>query len=94
MSFSADHVLPIKDGGHNNGELRAAHLCHNQARNRKRKPVVRHGRQFVVIRIVDSASDRFRGNVCCHPCGRVSICPTDRMKGTTNEFDQRDRSAR
>jgi len=46
MSWTADHVVPIKDGGHNNGELRAAHLCHNQARNRKRKPVVQHGRQW------------------------------------------------
>lgn len=46
MSFSADHVVPIKDGGHNNGELRAAHLCHNQRRNRKTKPVVLHGRQW------------------------------------------------
>jgi cation diffusion facilitator family transporter len=35
-----------QDGGHNNGELRAAHLCHNQRRNRKTKPVVRHGRQW------------------------------------------------
>ena len=29
MSWSADHVVPIKDRGHNNGELRAAHLTHN-----------------------------------------------------------------
>jgi len=43
ISFSADPVVPIKDGGHNDGELRAAHLCHNRARNRKTKPLVRHG---------------------------------------------------
>jgi hypothetical protein len=48
MSWTADHVIPIKDGGSNNGELRAAHWCHNQARNRKTKtkPVVQHGRQW------------------------------------------------
>jgi hypothetical protein len=33
-----------QESGHNNGELRAAHLCHNEARHRKWKPVVRHGR--------------------------------------------------
>jgi hypothetical protein len=46
MSWSADYVIAIRDGGSNNGELRAAHLCHNQARSRKTKPVVAHGRQW------------------------------------------------
>jgi 5-methylcytosine-specific restriction endonuclease McrA len=46
MSWTADHVIPIKDGGHHNGELRAARLCHNQRRNRSTKPVVQHGRQW------------------------------------------------
>jgi hypothetical protein len=46
MSWSADHVVPIKDGGRNDGALRAAHLCHNQARNRKWRPEVQHGRQW------------------------------------------------
>ena len=40
------HVLAINNRGSNNGELRAAHLIHNQRRNRKRKPVVRHSRQW------------------------------------------------
>jgi hypothetical protein len=46
MSWSADHVVPIRHGGSNNGELRAAHLIDNQQRNRKSKPVVRHGRRW------------------------------------------------
>jgi 5-methylcytosine-specific restriction endonuclease McrA len=46
MSWTADHVVPITDGGHNNGELRAAHWCHNQRRNRRTKPVVQHGREW------------------------------------------------
>lgn len=31
-SASADHVVPIKRGGRNDGELRAAHLRCNQSR--------------------------------------------------------------
>jgi 5-methylcytosine-specific restriction endonuclease McrA len=46
MSWSADHVVPIKHGGHNTGELRAAHLIHNQQRNRKTQPVARHSRTW------------------------------------------------
>jgi 5-methylcytosine-specific restriction endonuclease McrA len=46
MSWSADHVVPIKAGGHNNGQLRAAHLIHNQQRNPKTKPVARHSRTW------------------------------------------------
>ena len=34
-SFSADHVDPIANGGHNLGELRAAHLGCNKKRGRK-----------------------------------------------------------
>jgi hypothetical protein len=47
MSWSADHVDPVGQGGDNNGELRAAHLLHNQQRNRKHKPIqVNHARTW------------------------------------------------
>jgi 5-methylcytosine-specific restriction endonuclease McrA len=35
LSFSADHVDPVANGGHNHGELRAAHLGCNKQRGRK-----------------------------------------------------------
>jgi hypothetical protein len=34
-SFSADHVDPVGRGGHNHGELRAAHLGCNKRRGKK-----------------------------------------------------------
>lgn len=37
LSFSADHVDPVANGGHNHGELRAAHLGCNKKRGRKRR---------------------------------------------------------
>ena len=37
LSFSADHVDPVALGGHNHGELRAAHLGCNKKRGKKRR---------------------------------------------------------
>jgi 5-methylcytosine-specific restriction endonuclease McrA len=47
-SATADHLKPIRDGGHNNGALVPACLECNQARNRKtwRQPEVKHARQW------------------------------------------------
>ena len=46
LSWTADHVEPIAKGGSNHGLILPAHWRCNHARNRKRKPPVRHGRQW------------------------------------------------
>ena len=49
MSFSADHLQPISRGGHNRGQLRAAHLVHNLQRGNKPANAIqppKHGRQW------------------------------------------------
>ena len=47
LSSTADHLLPIKDGGSNTGVVVAAHLKCNQARNRKQQPgAERHARDW------------------------------------------------
>lgn len=45
-SATADHVIPIGQGGHNHGELRAAHLHCNQSRGKGEPPPPRHSRQW------------------------------------------------
>lgn len=44
-STTADHVIPIADGGHNNGELRAVHNVCNRQRF-KQAQQNRHGREW------------------------------------------------
>ncbi|WP_156669998.1 MULTISPECIES: HNH endonuclease [unclassified Mycobacterium] len=48
MSFTADHVIEVAKGGHNRGEVRAAHWACNLNRNRKRQREMptRHGRKW------------------------------------------------
>lgn len=45
LSKSADHVIPISQGGHNHGELRPAHLGCNKSRGRKLPPTT-HARRW------------------------------------------------
>ncbi len=46
LSWTADHVTPVHQGGHNNGLLRPSHRACNQARNRKQRPHAQHGRTW------------------------------------------------
>ena len=46
LSTTADHIIPISEGGSNNGPLRACHARCNQKRYELTAKPVRHGRQW------------------------------------------------
>ena len=45
-AWTADHVKEIRKGGHNRGELQAAHWACNLGRNRKQHQEPRHSRTW------------------------------------------------
>ena len=46
MCITADHIVPIAEGGHNNGKLQACHRICNQKRWSQSAKPVRHGRTW------------------------------------------------
>lgn len=47
LSWSADHVVPVANGGNNHGELKPAHrVCNARRGNRKPQRADTHGRKW------------------------------------------------